>query len=105
VTVYRGTLCGWQGCEAEATHFLRVLAPKHGAPLNRAVPMDVLISAEVCEAHADKQAFAAEVKEAGLIDQVQAFCRAAGIAPVNMRYAVVRLIRKEDGDFAQYTAN
>jgi hypothetical protein len=102
MTVYRGTLCGRRGCQSVATHFLRLLVPRHGAPYDRRVPMDLLVSAEVCAAHADKAAFAAELKAAGVVDQVQNFCRAGAIAPVDIGRAVVRLVSKDDGDFFQY---
>lgn len=102
MTVYRGTLCGWRDCNAVATHFVRLLAPKHGVPFDKRVPMDVLISAEACEAHADKAAFVEAVKRADLVGEVQRFCQIQGIAPVDIRHAVVRLIRKDDGDHFQY---
>lgn len=100
--LYRDTLCAWRDCPNLATHLLRVLVPPNGAPLDRRKPLDVLISVEVCSYHADQREFSAAVKAGGLIDQVQAFCREQGLAPVDMARAVVRLIRKEDGDFQQY---
>lgn len=102
MTVYRGTLCGWRDCHQVATHFVRLLVPKNGVPYDKRVPLDVLISAEVCEAHADKAAFAEDIRSAGLVDQVQELCRAGGLAPVDIGHAVVRLVRKDDGDFYQY---
>lgn len=102
MTVYRGTLCGWRDCPNVATHFLRLLAPKHGLPYDRRVPLDVLISTEVCAAHGDKAEFSGAVKAAGLVDQVQDLCRVQGLPPVDMAHAVVRLIRKDDGHYFQY---
>lgn len=102
MTVYRGTLCGSRDCQNVATHFVRLLVPSHGVPFDKRVPMDVLISAEVCEAHADKTAFADDIKSADLVGLVQRVCQARGMPPVDMRHAVVRLVRKDDGDFYQY---
>ena len=99
MTLYRGTLCGHRECHQVATHLVRLLlATKPNAAL------ETLITAELCAAHADKAAFIAEVKEAGLIRYVDAFLRAQGQSLNSMRGAVVRVTLKEDGDAPQLPA-
>lgn len=100
--MYRGTLCGLAGCDMPATHLVRLLLPRPLAPRDSRMPMEILVSAETCEAHADKAAFVSLIKDANLVERVQAFARNAGQPPLDMSRAVVRKIAKEDGDALQF---
>lgn len=100
--IFCGTLCGVRDCDQVATHLVRLLVPRLGAPRDTRMPMDVLVSAETCEAHADKAAFSAIIKDAGIIEHVQTFLRQAGEPPADISRAVVRKIEKKDGDALQF---
>lgn len=100
--MFRDTLCAWRDCPNLATHVLRLLVPVTGLPFDRRKPLEALVSVEVCAAHDDKAEFLTVIKGSGLLAALNAVCRAQGIAPVDTSRAVVRLVRKEDGESLQY---
>lgn len=98
-------ICGQDGCQAEATHFVALLIPEPGLPFSATRPLFCLASAEGCETHCNMDDFKAYLKEpGGIIEQLQKFLTARREPPLDLSpgRAVVRVIPIAHRDFNQF---